>query len=63
MSILMGCKLTRDYIYQVASREFPFAATCSEKKIDPKNLLFIGIKNLIHGFRDSVLVRKLYAFC
>ena len=32
MSILMICKLTRGYIYQVASREFPFAVTCSEKK-------------------------------
>ena len=32
VSILMICKLTRGYIYQVASREFSFAATCSEKQ-------------------------------
>ena len=32
MSILMICKLTRGYIYQVASREFSFDATCSEKE-------------------------------
>ena len=33
----MICKLTRGYIYQVASREFPFAATCSEKEYSPKH--------------------------
>ena len=32
MSILMIWKLTRGYIYQVASREFSFDATCSEKE-------------------------------
>ena len=32
VSILMICKKTRGYIYQVASREFSFAATCSEKE-------------------------------
>ena len=31
MSILMICKLTRRYIYQVACKEFPFAATCPGK--------------------------------
>ena len=45
MSILMICKLTRGYNYQVASREFPFAATYSEKKIDPINVLSTGINN------------------
>ena len=32
MSILMMSKKTRAYIYQVASKEFPFSATCSEKE-------------------------------
>ena len=32
MSILMIYKLTRGYMYQLASRQFPFAATCSEKE-------------------------------
>ena len=32
MSILMMLKLTRGSIYHVASREFPFAATCFEKE-------------------------------
>ena len=32
MSILMTCKLTPGCICQVASREFPFAMTCSEKE-------------------------------
>ena len=36
MSISMICKLTRAYIYKVASREFPFAVTCSEKKSTQK---------------------------
>ena len=63
MSIILICTVARGYIYQVASREFPFAETCSEKEIDPKNFLFIGINNWIHGFRDPVLVRKLYVCC
>ena len=32
MSIIIICKLTHSYIYQVASWEFPFARTCSEKE-------------------------------
>ena len=46
MSILMICKLTRGYIYQVASREFPFAATCSEKKNRPQKFTFYRNKKL-----------------
>ena len=64
MSILMICKLTRGYIYQVASSEFPlFRCNLFWKRIDPKTFLYIGINNWIHGFRDSVVVRKLYACC
>ena len=33
------------------------------KRINPKNFLFIATNNRIHGFRDSVPVRKLYACC
>ena len=32
-------KLKGGYIYQVASREFPFAASCSDNKNRPKKLL------------------------
>ena len=32
LSILIICKQTDGYIYQVAFREFPFAITCSEKE-------------------------------
>ena len=33
MSILMTCKEACPYIYQVVSREFPFAAICLEKEL------------------------------
>ena len=36
MSNLMICKLTRVYIYQVASSEFHLAAICSEKESTQK---------------------------
>ena len=36
MSILIIYKLTSGYILQVASSEFPFIVTCSEKEYTPK---------------------------
>ena len=46
MSILVTCKWTGGSIYQVASEEFPFAATCSEKN-RPQKFPFIAINNWI----------------
>ena len=46
MSILIICKETDSYIYQVVSGEFHFAAACSEKNI-PETFPLLATNNWI----------------
>ena len=63
MSVLMIWKWKRGYKQtrglSSSLYEIPLCCDLFWKRIGSKNSLFIGTNNWIHGFRDSVLVRKL----
>ena len=44
MSILMTCNEACPYIYQVVSREFPFAAICLEKDLTRITELYEAVR-------------------